>query len=177
MFYLIDGYNFVLNGGLARTLSGPGNLERARSRLIGWLSSSLGESERAKTTIVFDAKPGSIEQKDVTIQGIRILFAVDYEDADTLLEELIARHSAPKQLTVVSSDVRVQAAAKRRRARAVKSEEWRDDIEARLRQQPTAMPIEEKPIVGDRDSLIAEFDTVEIQRMIEEEIAKNKGKK
>ncbi len=44
-----------------------------------------------------------------------ILYAVNDEDADERIEKLIAAHSAPKNLTVVSSDHRIRQAATRRR--------------------------------------------------------------
>ncbi len=52
------------------------------------------------------------------------MFASRDEDADTVIEQLIAAESAPKRLTVVSSDHRLQRAAKRRRATAVDSDRW-----------------------------------------------------
>ncbi len=41
---------------------------------------------------------------------------------------LIASHSAPKKLAVVSSDRRVQAAARRRGSLALDSQQWLDDL-------------------------------------------------
>lgn len=173
MFHLIDGYNLVLGSGLVRTLSGPGNLERARQRLLGWLASRLDESERARATVVFDAKPHTVAKKEIWESGLRVLFAVDHPDADSCLEELILHHSAPKQLVVVSSDQRLQAAAKRRRAQAISSQDWFEQVEHRFRQPKPITPADEKPLVGNPDPLVSEFDTAEIQRLIDEETAGN----
>ena len=41
-----------------------------------------------------------------------------------MIEELILRDSAPRRLTVVSSDHRLQKAAHRRKATAVDSDRW-----------------------------------------------------
>ena len=57
-----------------------------------------------------------------------MIFAQHHDEADTLIEEMIQRHSAPKQLTVVSSDLRLQTAANRRKAVAVDSENWLDGL-------------------------------------------------
>ena len=169
MFYLIDGYNFVLDSGLSRTLRGPGNLERARSRLLMWLSSRLDETQRARTTVVFDAKRYTVDKKEILDHGIRVMFAVDHPDADSLIEELIATHSAPKFLTVVSSDQRILAAAHRRHAQAMKSPDWFEQIEHRSRAAPATAEAEEKTPVGESEKLVAEFDTPEIRRLIDDE--------
>ncbi|MDP7205446.1 MAG: NYN domain-containing protein, partial [Pirellulaceae bacterium] len=57
-------------------------------------------------------------------QGLTIHFSRDHENADALLEEYITANDAPRQLTVVSSDHRVQRAASRRRATAIDSDTW-----------------------------------------------------
>ena len=57
-------------------------------------------------------------------RGITVQFAAKDTDADTVIEQLIAADSAPKRLTVVSSDHRIQRAAKRRKAIAVDSDIW-----------------------------------------------------
>jgi hypothetical protein len=53
-----------------------------------------------------------------------VRYASDYEDADELIEELIAAHPTPRSLTLVSSDHRLQRAARRRRAPFVDSDVW-----------------------------------------------------
>lgn len=169
MFFLIDGYNLALSGGLARTLNGPGNAERARNSLLGWLANRLTAVERSRTTIVFDAKPGSIEQKEVAVNEMRVLFAVDYPDADSMMEELIDKNSAPKNLTVVSGDQRIQIAARRRRALAIPSQIFHAQMERRSRQLRISTNSEEKLPVDDPNKLVSEFDTAEIQQLIEEE--------
>ncbi|NQU25811.1 MAG: NYN domain-containing protein, partial [Candidatus Nealsonbacteria bacterium] len=61
-------------------------------------------------------------------------FASPHGDADVMIEELIRSNSAPRGLTVVSSDHRLQRAARRRRATAVDSDVWYAEI-VRSRQQ------------------------------------------
>src|SRR5690606_38904703 len=62
--------------------------------------------------------------KQLRHRGIAVQFSAKDEDADTVIEQLIAADSAPKRLTVVSSDHRLQRAAKRRRATAIDSDVW-----------------------------------------------------
>jgi hypothetical protein len=125
MPFLIDGYNLLNAAGIVSNRPGPGNLERARQALLNTLVESLPPEEVAKTTVVFDASesPWGVAKQSVH-RGITVQFAAKAEDADTVIERLIAAESAPKRLTVVSSDHRIQRAAKRRRAIAVDSDVW-----------------------------------------------------
>jgi hypothetical protein len=74
-------------------------------------------------------------------RGLTVRFAAQYKDADSLLEELIQADTSPRRLTVVSSDHRVQRAARRRRARAVDSDVWYMETVRQWRgRQPSALP-------------------------------------
>lgn len=128
-FHLIDGYNLALSTGLAKTLAGPGNLERAREKLIGWVRARADEPWRLRTTIVFDAQRYSVPTALAEQDGLTIRFALDYPNADALLIELIRTHAAPKQLVVVSSDREIQYAARQRGARPVGSLDWFEQVE------------------------------------------------
>ncbi len=104
-------------------------LARSREGLLRFLVSHLREDQRSHTTVVFDAAgaPWGAPQQAV-YQGIRIHFASDFAEADDLLEILIRQSTAPRQMTVVSSDHRIQRAARRRRARAIDSDKWIREI-------------------------------------------------
>ena len=132
MSILVDGYNVLYAVGILGRGVGPHTLERARLALLNFLSESLTPEEAARTTVVFDAAeaPGDLP-RIFRHRALTVRFAVRYEDADTLLEELIRADSAPKRLTVVSSDHRLQRAARRRRAKAVDSQSWWDDLHRR----------------------------------------------
>ena len=156
---LIDGYNLlhvtgVTGRGIADRKIGSGTLERARNALLNFLAASLTEDERQLTTIVFDssnAPPGL--PRELQYQGIAVKYATGYESADEMLEELIRKASAPRRLTVVSSDHRVQRAAKRRKARAVDSDVWCAEIrESRHKSKeplPTSSPKPATPLPED----------------------------
>ncbi len=84
----------------------------------------------AQTTIVFDAKSRLIgDRPPLSRFRGEVLFASDHDEADDLIEQLIRDHSAPKRLTVVTADRRIQQAARRRRAQVISSEEWLDGLE------------------------------------------------
>ena len=81
-------------------------------------------------------------------RGLTVHFASQYDDADSLIEELIRRESAPRQLTVVSSDHRLQRAAHRRKAAGVDSDVWYDEVvRLRRQRQQTAADRPERPPV------------------------------
>jgi predicted RNA-binding protein with PIN domain len=147
MTILIDGYNLLHVTGIVGQGIGPGTLQRSRNALLNYLAASLDKDERSMTTVVFDAHdpPPGRPREDQQL-GICVKYAVGYADADTLLEELIQIDSAPRRMTVVSSDHRVQRAAKRRRATAVDSDVWFDDLGKRkTRKEPPAEDVSAKP--------------------------------
>lgn len=129
---LIDGYNLLHAAGLGRARYGRGDLQRARQALLRRLFHLLTPDEIARTAVVFDARhPPPHLPPHWYIHGLRVVYAQPHGDADVLLEELINGHSAPKQLTVVSSDHRLHRAAKSRRATAVDSDEFLNFLEHR----------------------------------------------
>lgn len=129
MSLLIDGYNLLNAVSIIGHGRGASSLERSRLALLDFLAESLDPEELSATTIVFDAhSPPRGLPRALEYRGLQIRFAVQYEDADSLLEELIQADSAPRRLTVVSSDHRIQRAARRRRARAVDSDVWYGEV-------------------------------------------------
>jgi hypothetical protein len=150
MRILIDGYNLMHASGLMPARLGPGGLEKARRTLLGLLAGSLGQSART-ATVVFDAQARSDqvtdEQAVAAAHGIRVEFASGEGGADACIELLIRQDSAPKQLTVVSSDSRLRRAAERRGAHAVDSETFWAGLMARRQHRPlpTASCPRDKP--------------------------------
>jgi len=135
MALLIDGYNLLHAIGLLGPGLGPGGLERSRAALVAHLAASLPPEELAQTTVVFDAAGAPADLPSVLKSGgLTICFAIGYEDADTRIEELIRTEPNPRRLLVVSSDHRIQRAARRRKATAVDSQTWYDEL-VRQRQQ------------------------------------------
>lgn len=126
---LIDGYNVI--GPVAPPSRGATTdwLQVERHRLLDRLVKHLDEPIRSRTLVVFDAKaPPRDRPSRFDHQGIELWFAVDYPEADDLLEEIIVQHPVPKNLTVVSSDHRIQTAARRRRAGCFDADAWMDQL-------------------------------------------------
>ncbi len=141
MSLLIDGYNLIFGTSVAS--SGPGGaLQRMRTGLVDFLVTCVDRSKFKSITVVFDAAnapPGlssTFEER-----GIHVHFARDHADADELIEHLIAASSSPGRLTVVSSDHRVQRAAKRRGATAVDSDLWFREQIAISQRKPKAREV------------------------------------
>ncbi len=175
---LIDGYNLLSAVGILGRGVGPGSLHRARLALLNFLAESLEPQEISRTTVVFDAAdPPPGLPRTVDHRGLSVRFASQYEDADTLIEELIRADSAPRRLTVVSSDHRLQRAARRRRARAVDSHVWYGEIvrgrEQRRRSTPDVPARPPVPLLEeDVNYWIRQFGgESELARLIEEESA------
>lgn len=144
MTLIIDGYNLLYASGVFGAERGPRGFEQSRVALLDLLCELL-DDHAADTIVVFDAArapdglPGRLVHR-----GIRVWFAREYPDADTLIEELVEDDTAPSHLVVVSSDRRLQAAARRRRAKAVSCEEWLADARADRRRR-THRAADEKP--------------------------------
>ncbi len=149
MALLIDGYNLLHVTAFFGEGRGQGTFQHAREALLRFLAASLTENERTNTTVVFDAAgappglPSSIRVEDISVR-----YAAGYPDADSLIEELIQSENAPRSLLVVSSDHRIQRAARRRRAKAIDSDRWYSELwQRRVTSRSTQqMAFPEKPL-------------------------------
>lgn len=131
-FLIIDGYNLLHAAGMARADYGPGDLHRCRTRLLTYLREKLSPDEARRTTIVFDARDPPVGfPSRLTFAGLRVIFASPTGDADIVIEELIAEHSSPKRVRLISSDHRLQVAARRRRALFDDSETFVNELSRR----------------------------------------------
>ena|SRR5579862_4707660 len=140
MLYLIDGYNLLHAMGVMRPRMGRTGLERARGQLIGMLAGVYGADAKC-VTVVFDAAAAPRDaEREQHHRGITVRFAVDEEEADDLIEQLIRKASVPKQITVVSDDHRIQQAAHRRRCVVMRCDPYLDWLDSHRRR-----PVEKKP--------------------------------
>ena len=115
MLLLIDGYNLLQASDIFPVGRSAGTLAAAREAFLQFLAQTLEERLRSRTTIVFDAAmapPGL--PREASHAGITIRFAPRNTSADDVLESEIAAVADPRNLLVVSSDHRVQRAARQR---------------------------------------------------------------
>ena len=148
MRHLIDGYNVMYAGGLLGKRLGPDRFRKVRNRFLNDLADALGPVESHQTTVVFDASDAPAEfPHETTHKGIAVIYAVDDADADERIEHLILQHSAPKTLTVVSSDRRLRRAAERRKAVAVSAESFWETLDTlrERKQAPKSAPSPPRP--------------------------------
>ena len=151
--------------GLARQSYGPGDLERCRNRLLAELAELLNDQQRLRTVVVFDAKDSvGFLGSSSTVSEMSVIYPDRGIEADAVLERLIKKHSAPRGLTVVSSDHRIQVAATRRRATAIDSEDFLKR-QRRISRSPRGP---EKPEVSDVPDAEVEFWTQELEDLLGE---------
>jgi len=129
MPYLIDGNNLLF--ALRRALPDCG-----RGTLCQLLAALAKEGERIH--VVFDghSPPGPLARQIAT-DFVEVTYS-ERDSADTIIVELIRTNSAPRLLTVVSTDHVIRLSARRRRCRTIRSEEFADLLVA-LRDEPVAV--------------------------------------
>ena len=155
---IIDGYNLLHVTGVSGK---RGDLQGSREALLRLLANTIDPAERPRTTIVFDAAdapPGL--PRTVYFEEMTIHYASNYDNADEMIEELIALNNVPRSLMVVSSDHRIQRAARRRKANFLDSDQWFAEA-LRNRARRRQVPPPAKPQAGlsgeDVSYWVAEF--------------------
>jgi len=163
MRWLIDGYNLMYAAGAidGREIRRE-SFHRKRRRFLCELADALGPERCRETTVVLDAsKPPADFPIKTVYQGLNLIFALGDENADARIEDLIAAHSAPKSLTVVSSDRRIRRAAQRRRARSLSADEFLDLLErfqiAKRHETPSQNPATSRTL--ERESQLSAEET------------------
>ncbi len=98
-----------------------------------------------KGEIIFDGTGPRDKSGFDNISNLEVLFAGRDSDTDTVIEDKIRASTAPKRLTIVSSDRRLRKAAQVRKATATKSETFWSDLEKQLsRKRPVKEPAEKR---------------------------------
>lgn len=129
MRLIIDGYNLLNASSIFAGGRLGASLQRSREALLEFLGKHLNERLRKATVVAFDATfaPPGLPSEEV-FRAILIRFARRGQEADDLIEELIASEIDPRNLLVVSSDHRLQRAARQRGASFIDSETWYSQI-------------------------------------------------
>lgn len=82
--------------------------------------------------VIFDGAGPTDTSDFETISNPEIFFAGFHCDADSVIEEKIKANTSPRRLTVVSSDRRLRKAAAERKATALKSERFWEQVRQEL---------------------------------------------
>lgn len=105
----------------------PNELQRCREGLLALLADKLRPPRYQEVTIVFDASQAAKHlPQELQYGHLRVLFAREENSADDAIDTILQHHSLRQFLVVVSSDHRVQNAARRRRAVALDADVWMD---------------------------------------------------
>jgi predicted RNA-binding protein with PIN domain len=138
--YIIDGHNLLHTIVKLEEDSGAISdlgLCRILSRYFS-LTSETGE-------IIFDGTGPPDKSGFDNIRNLEISFAGLGTDTDTVIEDKISASTAPKGLTIVSSDRRLRSAARTRRATSIKSDVFWNDVQKQLsRKRPIKEPTEKR---------------------------------
>jgi predicted RNA-binding protein with PIN domain len=134
---LVDGNNllYAVCDALGQSLS--------RFALASMLS-RFARNQDEKITVVFDGAPASRHDQDpFDLLDIQTHFAYP-GPADTVLCNLLQENSAPRRLEVVSTDREIRKAARRRKAKSLRSEDFATRLLQEL-DQPDPPPTVEPP--------------------------------
>lgn len=142
---IIDCYN-VLHTTMPPMLAGLGEagLCHALARTT-WASAGGG---LGGITVVADGRPKPLGVVESPVAVVDLVYAGSHRSADDLIIDLINAYSAPRRLTVVSSDRVIRAAARRRRARDMSSDDFIDKLCHQLRKHAVGPPPVSRPNVA-----------------------------
>jgi len=127
MPFVIDGHNLLWS--IQKGLEDSGSIAAVRlCHIIGRYLKLAGENGE----IVFDGAGPPDKVRFEGIGNLEVFFAGPGMDADAVIEEKIRASTAPRRLTVVSSDRQLRRAARARKAIVVKSEAFWSEVERRL---------------------------------------------
>jgi predicted RNA-binding protein with PIN domain len=141
MRYLIDGHNLI--GQLPDlSLADPNDEAKLVLLLV-----QFAAGRKARVTVVFDhGLPGG--HSGLSQGPVEVVFAGSHTNADRVLRERIRDEKQPGQLTLVSNDREVIAAARARKIAVARSTEFAAQMKAAapMPNRRSTRPNEEKPL-------------------------------
>lgn len=145
---IIDGYNllrWVQSIDSAYADLGEASLCRIISQYL--------VRTRNHAHVIFDGVGPPDKRELANIAKMEVYFSGADREADDVIEDKILESSAPKGLVVVSSDRRIRAAAKRRKATSVKADHfWLSLIDQLDRKPPTPEPKEKRNGISEHEA-------------------------
>lgn len=132
---LIDGYNLYH---FARSVYIDDGIDLALTAFVSIIDEWTRRS-RQKVTLIFDGSiPPALRQSSASLGSVALEFSGPGSDADSVIERHILTYSAPKLLTIVSSDHRIQKAGRRRHCKILGSDEFWAKMAKKLTAKPPA---------------------------------------
>ena len=132
MPYLVDGYNVYH---AARKMADQWS-HITTLTLCQWIAQDM-QRLNDRAIVVFDGNKLRGQSWEVLpADFVEIRHSGPEQDADSALEDLIQQNTAPRRLTVVSSDNRLRKAARRRRCKLLKAPEYLEELVRRQQTPP-----------------------------------------
>ena len=130
---IIDGYNLLWS--VQEAGDGPEPISDVQlCHIIGRFLKASGENGE----IIFDGTGPPDKSGFDNISNLEVFFSGLSTDADTVIENKIRANTAPKRLTVVSSDRRLRDAARARKAISIKSQDFWNNVQKQLSRKRTS---------------------------------------
>ena len=137
--FIIDGHNLLHSICQAEEDSQViGDVQLCR--IVGRYLKRTGETGE----IIFDGTGPPDKSGFDNISNLEVFFAGIGTDADSVIEKKIRASTAPKRLSIVSSDRRLRKAAQARKATALKSEAFWGNVQKQLSKREKAKEPAEK---------------------------------
>jgi len=131
--FIIDGHNLLYSIHKAAEDS-ESISDVGLCRIVGRYLKQIGQSG----AIIFDGTGPRDKSGFDDISNLEVFFAGLGTDTDTVIEDKITASTAPRRLTIVSSDRRLRKAARARKAISVKSEVFWNNIQKQLSRKKAA---------------------------------------
>ncbi len=127
MPFIVDGYNLLHF--IQKASEDFGAITDVQlCRIISEYLRQISE----KGEVIFDGTGPRDKTGFDNINNLEVFFSGLRSDADTVIEDKIKANTAPKRLTIVSSDRRLRDAARKRKATVVKSQVFWDNVQKQL---------------------------------------------
>jgi uncharacterized protein len=146
---IVDGYNLLRAVQKMEEFSSFTDVQLCRA-----LSDYL-RCVRDRGHIIFDGIGPPDKSAFGGIPGLEVYFSGERLDADTVIEQKISDSTAPKSLTVVSSDRRIRTSAARRKAVSVPAEAFWQILLTQLEKaakRPAPEPVQKRHGLTDRET-------------------------
>ncbi len=146
--FIIDGHN-LLHSIHKEDFDSGAISDVMLCRIVGRYLKQIGQSGE----IIFDGTGPRDKSEFDNISNLEVFFAGLGTDTDTVIEDKIGANTAPRRLTIVSSDRRLRKAAQARKAISVKSEVFWKNIQKQLsRRRTTKEPAEKRQGLSDGET-------------------------
>lgn len=136
MLYYVDGYNLIF-----RTLSAGESLRHRRETLIADIHPKI-ELLKLETVLVFDSQYQNSEATRHHFKDLEIYYTDEGETADDYIVKAVKRHPNRKEVTVVTSDLRLAWRVRREHALTMSAEDYLQWLQRRYRNKVEQVRLE-----------------------------------